>query len=379
MLLACGGCRARQPKSESADAGGAPPPSWRITCPAALATLSSRPTHERAAAILRACEACPLRPLLRDRVVAARTAGWVAEIDAAIEACSGYCSPQARQQFLRHLQHQRDTEEPSATPWRELGAACPAELGWTPETQGFLGATWFALEHVARRVGRELPAALGAPVAPFPLPAVAAQGRGVELPEVSAPALATPGRLAITLLASQVMIGRLPWARLTEAGLQVDGDYPGSPAPQLAEAVTAAAAKLTAAALQPEPASDDAPVTVLTPRGLPAARLAELLRGLDRPAQLAVAMPAALPEYALPRVLPARLHATPRDGAPRLQVAAGAASAGAAAASAAADDAALANATELTIVASAGSTCQDVAAAIARRPRASSIAVIAAP
>jgi hypothetical protein len=289
---------------------------WKPSCEKTLAGLAALAPERRAEAILAGCPVCETAPILLPREGMKRTATYLSELDAAVQSCGGFCGKLARTDFLRLMQHQLDAREPSARPWRKLAEACPAELGWRDNSRGFVGATWFLLERVARTAGPELAAQLAAAKAPIPLPAVAAEGKGLALPAPAGGARVVPGRLVVTVLAEGVMVGRLPWARLAAAGVIVDGDYPG-PTMKDDEGVAALAAAevaLQEAAVVVVEAAG-APVTILAPRALPARRVAEVLRRLGRPARLAVQAPTKLPEYELVMALPATLAATPAEGA----------------------------------------------------------------
>jgi hypothetical protein len=302
MMTAAVGCRGEGDKAGARRAAAA----WQATCGPALARLRSLPPEQRAGAVLDACPVCELGPIRIDRRGLKRGPTYLPELEAAMHSCGGFCSQVARKDFMRGIHHQADEGRSSPRPWRKLAEDCPVELGARDDSRNFVGATWFLLERIARAAGRELPAQLGE-AAPFPLPAVAEGGRGPLLPSVPAALaapLVVPGRLAVTVLAEQAMVGRLPWARLAAAGIAVDGDYPGQRADQLAPAL--AEARRLLASLPDGPAAD-LPITLAAPAGLPARRLAEVLGQLGAPARLAVAPDSALPEYAPPMALPQRL------------------------------------------------------------------------
>ena len=162
--------------------------------------------------------------------------------------------------------------------------------------------------------------------ATFPLPALAPEGQGLQLPTISAsadddaaadddaPRLALPGRLAVAVLADRELVTRLPWAQMVDGRIDVDGAYPGAPSSDLAAAVAHA--------------SLAEPVTLLAPSALLASRLLDVLTRMDRPARLAVEGPTLVADYAPPMVLPVVLLPRPAAGATVTPLAAAATSAG---------------------------------------------------
>ncbi|MBK7536525.1 MAG: hypothetical protein IPI49_14375 [Myxococcales bacterium] len=277
--------------------GGARDGAWAAACGAALRSLGELAPQDRPARLLRECAACDLGRLAAARFDGSHAASWLAELDDAIESCGGYCTPAARKDFLQRARHQLDLGEHSARPWRSLGQACPVALGVRPDTRAYLGATWFALHRVAQDMARSSPSATDPERwahATFPLPALAPEGQGLQLPTISAdvdrtpraPRLALPSRLAVTVLADRELVTRLPWARMADGGIDVDGAYPGAPASDLAAAVAHA--------------SLAEPVTLLAPSALLASRLLDVLTRMDRPARLAVEGPTLVADYAPP-------------------------------------------------------------------------------
>lgn len=228
-------------------------------CASALSGLGVLAAGDRVAELVRACAPCDTAPILIERRGMKRAISYLADLDAAVAACGGFCTKRARTEFGRHVQAQLDSGEPSARPWRELAAACPEALGWREDSRGYAGATWFLLERIARAAEREQAGPLAvAEKAPFPLPAVASEGRGLELPSApsASDAMKLPGRLVITVLAADVLVGRLPWAALSRSGVAVDGDYPGVSLAQsqgtLRSALETAEAKLASAPIAPQ-------------------------------------------------------------------------------------------------------------------------------
>lgn len=280
------------PASKPASGDGA----WAARCAAAITELDELAAHDRPAALLRACPVCEVE------AIATRpfdgNPSWLDQLDAAITSCGGYCKPTARKDFLQYIKHDLDSGSVSARAWRKLGEACPAELDVRLQTRAYVGATWFALARVARGMAERLPDAARSGLwaqATFPLPALAPEGSGLELaPVPPGTAVVPPGRFAITVLAEELMVARLPWATLAAGRIEIDGFYPGEPATDL----TALNADVT----------EQNPAALFAPRGLPAAHVVHALSSLDRPARLAVATAPLLVDYAPPMVLPVLLN-----------------------------------------------------------------------
>jgi hypothetical protein len=355
-------------------------------CAAAVTGLAAAAPQTRVTALVTACATPALRPLRIDLRTTRRTATWLAELDAAVRGCGGFCSRLARTEFLRNVQHQLDTGEPSATPWRVLAEACPVELGLTEETRGFINATWFTLQCMRKDLVRMLSPALATELwdhTVFPLPAVAAQGRGLELPPAPDQPLELPGRRAVTVLATELWIGTLPWAQLTQAGMVVDGDYPGTVSARGTRA--GVTADVQAGSEQPRTerrrrieaaGGSDTPLTLLAPRGLPASRIATALQTVAEPARLAVLATASLPDYEPPMALRPLLTSHSIPGARMITV--GDANALAAAVAAIAETgSASGGPAPLTVVTGADATVADLATVIATLSQSPTLTIVA--
>lgn len=267
-------------------------------CRQAAARVPGLLANQRAQALLDGCQPCgDWAPLLAWNTPAADGGPTRAAIEQAMLACKAFCEPNAKQRFLGTLDGARGQD--SRAPWRFLGDICKAEVSAVPDTR-FMGAPYFALDRIARAIGD--PALLAAIT--LPLPAVSLTGVGLELP--SSPLTAPDaGPAALTIDASQILLGTLPVAQLSATGLQVSGDYPGTPI-----AATALAAALG------KPALAGRPITLLAPTGLAAARIVEVIGAAGgHDLRLAVAVPGP-GGWTLPGTLPIALVATPgRAGA----------------------------------------------------------------
>ena len=261
-------------------------------CRQAAARVPALPANQRPQALLDGCRPCgDWAPLLAWNTPPADGGPTRAAIEQAMLACKAFCEPNAKQRFLGTLDNARGQD--SRAPWRFLGDICKAEVSAVPDTR-FMGAPYFALDRIARAIGD--PALLAAIT--LPLPAVSLTGVGLELP--GAPGVpGEAGPAALTIDASQILLGALPAATLSAGGLQVSGDYPGTPI---------AAGALAAALGKPALAG---PIALLAPTGLAATRVAQVIGAAGgHELRLAVAVPGP-GGWTLPGTLPIALVATP--------------------------------------------------------------------
>lgn len=127
--------------AKAANVPGARPLSGE--CASAMAGLDGVPAERRVAELLRACAPCDTAPILLERRGMKRTVSYLADLDAAVASCGGFCTKLARLEFGRNVQAQLDSGEPSARPWRDLATACPEAIGLREDSRGYLGATWY--------------------------------------------------------------------------------------------------------------------------------------------------------------------------------------------------------------------------------------------
>lgn len=260
VLVACKGSQRDSPPQDLPKPADAAIPDANLdACRATAARVPSLPPPQRALALLKDCQPCgDWTPLLAWNIPQADGGPTRAAIEQAMLACKAFCEPNAKQRFLGTLDAARG--QPTRTPWRLLGEICKAEVSAVPDTR-FMGAAYFALDRIARAIHD--PGLLAA--IELPLPALTVSGVGVELP--SSP-MTTPeaGPVALTLDAAQILLGTLPTAKLSPTGLQITGDYPGTPVDPKA---------LAAALAKPELAGH--PIALLAPNGLGAARVVEVV------------------------------------------------------------------------------------------------------
>lgn len=288
----------REPSTASAPSDAAPADANLDGCRSAARRAAGLAPPERAQALIDGCQPCgDWKPLLTWSTLQIEGGPTRAAIEQAMLACRGYCDSSAKQRFLGTLDAARGHN--SRLPWRLLGELCKAQVSAVPDTR-FMSGPYFALDRIARALADP---ALLAPLA-LPLPAVSLTGVGVSLPSAARTA-PTAGPAALTVDASQILVGSLPIAALSAAGIQVSGDYPGAPVEP-----TALAAALAVPALASQP------VAVLAPYGLSAARVAEVVAHAGgRELRLAAALPGP-GGWTVPGTIPVALLGEPRAAHP---------------------------------------------------------------
>lgn len=262
-------------------------------CRATATRVPSLPPPQRALALLEDCRPCgDWGPLLAWNTPSADGGPSRRAIEQAMLACAAFCEPNAKQRFLGALDGARGQR--TRAPWRYLGEICKAEVSAVPDTR-FMGAPYFALDRIARAL-RD-PGLLAA--IELPLPALSITGVGVDLP--SSPLTAPDaGPAALTVDASQILLGTLPIAKLSATGLAVSGDYPGTPIEPRA---------LAAALATPELAGR--PVALLAPDGLVATRIVDVLAAAGGHDIRLAAATEGPPGWTVPGTVPISLRATP--------------------------------------------------------------------
>ena len=299
LVLAClAACKPHshaQPAARDAAASAAPAIDW-AACTQALAAR----TDGWEAAALHACAPCDLATLLAWQRPAADGGPSRQAIGAAMTGCHAFCSGSAHERFMATLDAARGVDR---APWRYLGQMCKDQVGASTEAERFMSAPLFALDRMARAVGAhgDKPAAALAAI-DLPLPPLTISGTGPTLPADLGDGIAlTPGRLALTLIGTQLYLGRLPHARLDTYGIHVVAS--GTPYPGDAIKDTDLAAKVAAGT----------PLPVLALAAAPAAPLADIVAHAPRISlELAVARPPVLGDWMRVAVLPVSLvGATP--------------------------------------------------------------------
>ncbi len=244
------------------DAQAAPPVDW-TACNTALRKAATEPLDVRPQLVIEGCAVCgDWAPILQWNRPSKEKGPSRLQIEQAMATC-GYCSPNAKQRFLGTLDAARGTS--SRTPWRTLGEVCKAEVSALPDNR-FVNAPFYALDRIARAASAHggdtanLVAALE-----LPLPAVSISGSGLTLPDVEDGVSPTAGPIAVTVMGDGVHLAKLPRARMSAAGLVVDGgNYPGDTVAP--EQLSAALTKLAAT----DPATS---ITILASTALPAQQL----------------------------------------------------------------------------------------------------------
>jgi hypothetical protein len=297
VLAACKGSQRQSPAQDPPKPADAGLPDANLdACRQAAARVPSLPAPERVQALLDGCQPCgDWAPLLAWNTPAAEGGPTRTAIEQAMLACKAYCDPNAKQRFLGTLDAARG--QSTRAPWRYLGESCKAAVSAVPDTR-FMSAPYFALDRIARAIGDP---ALLAPIE-LPLPALTISGVGIEL--ANSPRTAPEaGPAALTVDASQILLGSLPTVKLSATGLTVSGDYPGTQIDPKA---------LAAALARPELAGH--PIALLAPSGLAATRLVDVIGaagGHDVRLAVAVSGPRG---WTLPGTVPISLIAKPGAG-----------------------------------------------------------------
>lgn len=303
------------------DAGAAPTPAppadWAARCEAALAGAPKVTPVRRIQAILDGCRPCgDWTPLLRWGTPTADGGPPLAAIEAAMNACSAYCKPQAQVAFLGTLEESRGKHAPK--PWRRLGEACGDAVSAKPDTR-YMSAPYFALDRIARAAAAQPKLAPLLAAIELPLPPLSSTGGAFVLaaspvtrPEAG-PVYVTVTRMDLPAgTRTELTFGTLPRARLGAAGIAVDtGDVPYPGTPVTAKALAAALDKLA-----PDPA---ARIAVIAPAELPAQRLIDAVEAAGAHALVLAVEAAGAPEgWHLPGTIPVVLAAKEAPGALRL-------------------------------------------------------------
>ncbi len=249
----------------------------------------------RIEALLDGCQVCgDWTPILTWSTPQSQGGPTRKAIEERMDACSAWCTGNAKLQFLGTLDNARGTS--SRAPWRLLGDICKDKVSAVPDAR-FMSAPYFALDRIARAV-----AAHGGPAADqlaqfwISLPPLAVNGTAIEAP-VSATAVdGVPNNVElVSVLGDQLYVGDLPRAHLTPRGVEIvdPGSYPGKPirAGELAQRKTAMA--------------------LYAPAQMPAKQLAALLAPAKGVAlELVVAQKTKLAGWPMIGVLPIQLDFT---------------------------------------------------------------------
>jgi hypothetical protein len=300
-LASCKGRREASPPDPVPAGDAAAPDANLAACRAAAAGVPSLPPARRAQALLDACQPCgPWQTLLDWNTPPASGGPSRAAIEQRMIACDAFCEPNARQRFLAVLDQTRG--QPTRGPWRHLGEMCKTQVSAVPDAR-FMGAPYFALDRIARALGRT--GDLAVLRIEVPLPALSLSGVGMELPE--APRVdpdAGPDVLSVD--SADILLGALPSARLSDTGLAVSGNYPGA-----VIAPDRLAARLAA---PPAEGAVRRPIVVLAPRALAAVRIAQVVAaagGQDLRLAAAIAGPGG---WIVPGAVPVALAGRPAGG-----------------------------------------------------------------
>jgi hypothetical protein len=279
-LLVVISCKGGQHDTAAQGSSEKPPVPLSVSaaCRAAAANVPNLKPLERAQALLDACHPCgDWLPLLTANKPQVQGGPSRATIEEAMVGCNAFCDATAKQRFLDAIEGARGQED-TRKPWRLLGEVCAAAVSAVPDTR-FMSPAYFALDRIARAIAD--PAVLGN--IEIALPPLAAGGAGVDLPTAD-PASPEAGPASLTIDAQRTFIGVLPVATLSATGVKPGAQYPGAEVPP--NLIGAALSTLAARVIS------GAPVALLAPRSLPAARIASAIATARGHAfRLAVALP----------------------------------------------------------------------------------------
>jgi hypothetical protein len=279
-------------------------------CERAIEAAGTAPLDARPRLLLDNCPVCERndwKPLLSWNAEPEAGGPKREQIEKIMVDCDAFCTGDSKLKFMSAVDKVRG--KGVDTPWRGLANACKTKVNGAPDDR-FMSAPFFALDRIARGVmsapgggpdSSPLVTKLGA--VELPLPAATISGAGVVLPDADG-ATAPSGTLAITVLGDSIHVGRLPRGKLTHAGIAVDfgkEGYPGDAVP-----LDQLAAKLTALV-----GSDKAPLVLLAPSAMPAAKLVDIIAAAApiAPVNLSAAAPESPEGWQLPGAIPIALEA----------------------------------------------------------------------
>jgi hypothetical protein len=296
-----------------------PAADW-AACQQVLETAPKLPAMRRVQTIIAACRPCgDWKPLLEWSTEQVNGGPTRTQIEDAMIACKGYCSPDAKQRFLGTLDKFRGKD--TRGPWRFLGDLCKDKVSAVPDNR-YASAPHFALDRIARAVGERPDLAPLLDAFDFPLPVISISGYGFELAKspVTAP---DAGPLAITVAPQDIRFAVVPRGKLTKDGVTtlIQGEaYPGTVIKTSSD-LDKAIGKLG------RPIEFDSAIAVFAPSGMTAHRLLDVLAITgERPrrvlpgwltgdVRLAVAADGGLPGWPLAGSIPVALRTTPMPGA----------------------------------------------------------------
>jgi len=271
------------------------------TCGRALDKANAAPLDQRPTLILGGCRVCgdDWKVVLDWNLEPANGGPRADRLQKTLESCNAFCTGDAKMKFMAGVDKARG--QPNDTPWRHLADTCNETVDAASDHR-FMSAPYFALDRIARAVGREPGMQMELGRVELPLPALSIAGTGVVLPEADAPA-SSYGRAAITVLGDQIYVGKLPRAHLGPGGVTVDLGEPAYPGTEV---------KLPdlAAALKSVVVGDHDGITLLAPHAMPAEKLVPIVAAAAGVAKLylGTASKESPPGWQLPESLPYELQ-----------------------------------------------------------------------
>lgn len=271
-------------------------------CGQALAKANAAPLAKRAQIILDGCRVCgdDWKPVLAWNLEPAHGGPRAEQLQKVLESCNAFCTGDAKMKFMAGVDKARG--QPNDTPWRRLADTCKESVDAASDHR-FMSAPYFALDRIARAVGREPGMKAELDRVELPLPALSIAGTGVVLPEADVPAGSSSERPVITVLGDQIFVGKLPRAHLGPAGVTLDLGDPPYPGTELKPADLAAALKGVVA-------SEHDGITLLAPYAMPAEKLVPIVAATAGVARLylGAASKESPPGWQVPEPIPYELQ-----------------------------------------------------------------------
>ena len=238
------------------------------TCSAAVAANNTLPDRQRLHALAAACPVCDWPTIVRWGTSPTNGGPPLLQLRQALKACNVFCTGTADGNFFAGLEEAQGTSA-TRTPWRYLQTDCPALFAGGPAAARYAGAPWLALSRSLQIPAVQTVLRDARNIMELPLPLWTERGSGVTLPVVVASATTPLSRSArlITLMATEQLLGTLPWARIHGTSVEIMGTYPGRPV---------AMSEMTSNV------PTDEPVVFVAPLALPAERVATAVTSTER-------------------------------------------------------------------------------------------------
>ena len=280
LLVAC-------KEKESKPSGVSAYPVPEAACKRAIEQATNAPLNARPAILIEGCAVCPGWNTI---LTWNREGTKPEQLQAHLEDCKAFCTGDAKMKFIAQANKAKGSSNDTA--WRRLADACGDRVDASSDHR-FMSAPYFMLDRIGRALGAKLDAIT------LPLPALTVAGTGLVLPELDTDVAPDGTVFAITLIGDAIHVGKLPRAKLSASGVNVDlgtPPYPGDDVKleQLAEAITNLVGQTKAQ------------VALLAPREMPAAKLVPIIAvaGPVAPLYLGATSPESPAGWQLPGAVP---------------------------------------------------------------------------